>query len=139
MRNAINGGPIFSRVGPSPPERSEERRKNGARTGLVLSPHYLTRLAELVPVTLPQYSRVKSVARLLISVHLLVAGKQRVEDSAPFSLLCVCVCVCVPHLICKISCLALYIYVKTMSSFLACQNNYLMSPLTVTWRHLKFF
>ena len=28
--------PFFSRVGPSPPERSEERRKNGARTGLDL-------------------------------------------------------------------------------------------------------
>ena len=26
--------PFFSRVGPSPPERSEERRKNRARTGL---------------------------------------------------------------------------------------------------------
>ena len=32
--HAINAGPIFSRVGPSPPERREERRKNGARTGL---------------------------------------------------------------------------------------------------------
>ena len=31
--HAINAGPIFSRVEPSPPERSEERRKNGARTG----------------------------------------------------------------------------------------------------------
>ena len=35
--HAINAGPIFSCVGPSPPERSEERRKNGARTGQYLS------------------------------------------------------------------------------------------------------
>ena len=32
--HVINAGPIFSRVGPSSPEHSEERRKNGARIGL---------------------------------------------------------------------------------------------------------
>ena len=32
--HAINVGPIFFPRGASPPERSEERRKNGARTGL---------------------------------------------------------------------------------------------------------
>ena len=32
--HAIDAGPMFSRAGPSSPERIEERRKNGARTGL---------------------------------------------------------------------------------------------------------